>query len=65
MPAPPNERQALERERKELTDQLPTLQAKLEATPLSNTARLERLAWQIRRAQKRKTEIDRRFAGMG
>jgi len=61
MPAPHNERQALERE--ELPDQVATYQRELEATPPENKARRERLMWQIRRDQKRMVEIDRRLAG--
>jgi len=63
MPAPHNERQALERERKELPDQVATYQRELEATPPENKARRERLMWQIRRDQKRTVEINRRLAG--
>ena len=63
MPAPHNEGQALERERKELPDQVATYQRELEATPPENKARRERLMWQIRRDQKRMVEIDRRLAG--
>ena len=63
MPAPHNEGQALERERKELPDQVATYQRELEATPPENKARRERLMWQIRRDQKRTVEINRRLAG--
>ena len=63
MPVPPNERRALERERKELTDQLASFQAELDATASEHKARRERLVSQIRAAQKRMTEVDRRLAG--
>lgn len=63
MPAPPNERPILERERRKLTDQLATFQAELDATAPDHTARRERLHWQIQRVRKRMTEVDRRLAG--
>jgi len=63
MRVPPNERRALERERKELTDQLASIQAELDATAQALKARRERLVWQIRAAQKRMVEVDRRLAG--
>ena len=58
MPAPTNERQALERERAELPSQLAHYQRELDATPQENRERRERLAWQIRRAEKRMAEIE-------
>jgi hypothetical protein len=58
MPAPTNERQALERERAELPAQVANYQRELDATPPENTARRERLEWQIRRARKRMAEIE-------
>ena len=63
MPAPTNERQALERERTELPGQLAAHQRKLDATPPEHKARRERLEWQIRRDQKRLVEIEARLAG--
>jgi hypothetical protein len=63
MPAPINERQALERERAELPDQLANYQRELDATPQENRERRERLAWRIRRARKRLTEIETRLTG--
>lgn len=65
MPAPNNERQAFERERAELPDQIATYQRELDATPAENKARRERLAWLIRRNQKRLVEIERRLAALG
>jgi chromatin segregation and condensation protein Rec8/ScpA/Scc1 (kleisin family) len=63
MPAPHNERQALEREHGELPDQLATYQRELEATAPEHKERRERLSWQIRRAEKRMAEIETRLAG--
>ena len=63
MPAPHNERQALERERGELSDQLATYQRELETTAQEHKERHERLLWQIRRVQKRMAELDARLTG--
>lgn len=63
MPAPINERQAFERERGELSDQLATYQRGLETTAQEHKERRERLLWQIRRVQKRMAEIEARLAG--
>jgi hypothetical protein len=63
MPAPTNERQALEQERVELPGQIIAHQAKLAATPAENKARRERLMWQIRRVQKRMAEVDALLTG--
>jgi uncharacterized lipoprotein YddW (UPF0748 family) len=63
MPVPHSERQALERERRELPDQLATYQRELDATPPPHEQRREWLEWQIRRVQKRMTEVERRLAG--
>jgi hypothetical protein len=63
MPAPNNERQALEQERVELPGQIIAHQAKLAATPAENKARRERLMWQIRRVQKRMAEVDALLTG--
>jgi hypothetical protein len=63
MPAPNNGRQALERERGELPDQLATYQSELDATAPEHKTRREMLTWQIRRARNRMTEIDSRLAG--
>ncbi len=64
MPAPTNERQALERERADLPRQLAAYQGDPDATAPEHTARRERLVWQIRRVQKRLTEIGARLASM-
>jgi hypothetical protein len=63
MPAPNNERQALEQERVELPGQIIAHQAKLAATSAENKARRERLMWQIRRVQKRMAEVDALLTG--
>ena len=63
MPAPTNERQALERERAKLPDQIAAYQRELDATPAENNARSERLVWQIRRDQKRMAKVEARLAG--
>jgi hypothetical protein len=63
MPAPINERQALERDRRELPDQLATYQRELDATAPEQKARREKLLWQIRRTQKRMAEVDARLTG--
>ena len=51
MPAPTNERQALERERDELPAHVTNYQRELDATPQENRERRERLEWQIRRVE--------------
>ncbi len=58
MPTSHNGRQELERERADLPSQLATYQRELDDTAPEHTARRERLAWQIRRAQKRIAEIE-------
>ena len=63
IPAPTNERQALEREREELPGQIATYQAELDATLPGHTARHERFMWQIRRVHKRMAEIEARLSG--
>jgi len=63
MPAPTNERQALEHElREELPAQLADYRQEL-AAGLADKARREWLEWQNRRAQKRMAELERRLAG--
>ena len=57
MPAPTNERPALERERDELPAHVTNYQRELDATPQENRERRERLEWQIRRVQKRMATI--------
>jgi hypothetical protein len=64
MPAPHDERHALERERGELTEQLAIYQTTLELTPPKLTARQESLMWQIRRVWNRLAEIEVRLAAM-
>jgi chromosome segregation ATPase len=64
MPAPTNERQALERERAELPGQISAHQAELAATPATNKARVERLAWQIREREKRLADVRKRLAAL-
>jgi hypothetical protein len=62
MPAPPNERQALERERDELPAHVANYQRELDSTPQENRERRERLAWQqIQRVRKRMAEIAARL----
>jgi chromosome segregation ATPase len=61
MPAPTNERQALERERAELPGQIIAAQDELAATLAENRARRERLEWQIRRDRKRLVEVEARL----
>jgi hypothetical protein len=60
MPASTNERQALERERADLPAHVANYQRELDATPQENRDRRERLAWQIRRAEKRMAELEAR-----
>ena len=63
MVRPFNEREAWAEERAELPAQIAALQRDLDAIPAENTARRERLAWNIRRDQKRLAELDARLAG--
>jgi len=65
MPTPPSERRALEQERAELPGQIAARQAELAETPADNTARRERLDWQIRNLQKRLGAIEARLAAIG
>ena len=65
MPAPTNERQALERERHELPAHVVNYQRELDATPQENRERRERLAWQIRRVKKRMAEVQERLGRTG
>ena len=62
MPRPLSERRSLEQERAELPSQIAAYEAELEATPPEHKARRERLAWQLRRAQKRLAEVEARLA---
>jgi hypothetical protein len=63
MPAPTNERQALERERDELPTHVANYQRELDATPQKHKERRERREWQTRRARKRMAEIEAKLAG--
>ena len=65
MPAPTNERQALERERDELPVHVTNYQRELDATPQENRERRERLEWQIRRVEKRMAEVHARLMAAG
>ena len=60
-PAPTNERQALERERDELSAQIENYQRELDATLIEAQERHERLTWQLRRVGKRLAEIEARL----
>lgn len=62
MPAPTNERQALERERAELRQQVEAHKNELAIAVGVNKDRRERLDSQIRRAQKRLAEVEARLA---
>jgi hypothetical protein len=62
MPAPTNERQALEQERAELPGQIAAYQRELDVTPTENKTRREMLEWQIRRDQKRMAEVEEKLA---
>jgi septal ring factor EnvC (AmiA/AmiB activator) len=57
-----NEREAWAQERAELPAQIAASQRDLDSTTAENTARRERLAWNIRRDQKRMAELDARLA---
>jgi len=58
------ERQAWEHElREELPAQLAAYQQELATTPATFKERRERLEWQIRRVQKRMTELEARLDG--
>ena len=58
MPAPTNERQALERERVELPEDLAAYQRELAARAPADKRQRERLAWHIHRVQKRMAEVE-------
>lgn len=64
MPAPTNQRQALERERDELPATAANYQRELDATPIEAQERRERLAWQIRRVR-RMAEVQERLGRAG
>ena len=66
MPAPTNERQALEREQlDELPAHVTNYQRELDATHQENRERRERLEWQIRRVEKRMAEVHARLMAAG
>jgi hypothetical protein len=65
MRAPTNERQSLELERDELPIHMANYQRELDATPLESKERRERREWQIRRVEKRMTEIHARLTAAG
>ena len=65
MPAPTNERQALERERDELPVHVTNYQRELDATPQENRERRERIEWQIRLVEKRMAEVHARLMAAG
>jgi chromosome segregation ATPase len=64
MPAPTNERQALERERQELPEDLAAYQRELDARAPADKPQRERLAWQIRRVQRRMAEVEARLTAL-
>ena len=64
MPAPNNERQALEQERADLLGQIGADQRELAETSAQNTTRWEFLVWRIRLAVKRLAEVEARLAAM-
>ena len=61
MPRPTSEREAWEAELHELPAQIATTQRELDATPIEAQDRRERLQWQIRRDEKRMTELRKRL----
>jgi hypothetical protein len=61
MPAPKNDRAALERERDELPALITTYERELLATAVEEQEKRERLRWQLRRAEKRLAEINARL----
>jgi hypothetical protein len=60
-----NERQALEREHAELPAHVANYRRELDATPQENRERRERLAWQLRRVEKRMAEVRERLTSGG
>jgi hypothetical protein len=61
MPRPRSELQAWEEERAESPAQIAALQRDLDATPIENTSRRDRLAWTIRRTEKCLADLDARL----
>jgi len=62
MPPAHNERQRLEQERDELSAQLADCRREIAVTGGEHQERRERLAWQIRRTQKRLGVVEARLA---
>lgn len=65
MPRFKNDREGWEEEVKDLTTLLAQYHRGLEATPVANRERRERLRWQLRRAEKRMAEVRARLTGAG
>lgn len=63
LPRPRSERQAWEEERAEIPAQIAALQRELAATPATQPDHREALTWKIRRAEKRRAELDTRLEG--
>jgi hypothetical protein len=61
MPAPKDDRAALELERDELPALITTYEHELLATPVEEQEKRERLRWQTRRAERRLVEINARL----
>jgi len=61
MPAPKDDRAALERERDELPALITTYENQLLATPIEEMEKRERLRWQLRLAKNRLAEINARL----
>ena len=61
MPAPQDDRAALERERDELPALITTYENELLATPVEEMEKREQLRWQLRLAEKRLAEINARL----
>jgi hypothetical protein len=61
MPAPKNDRAALERERDELPSLITSYERELLATPIEEMEKREQLRWQLRLAKNRLAEINSRL----
>lgn len=64
MPAPRNEREALERERDELLKLIHSLQLDLDTTPGAALDRREQLQSQLRRAEQRLADLRERLTAL-
>jgi hypothetical protein len=62
MVRPFSERAAWAQERADIPERIAALQRDLDATPIENTPRRDRLTWTIRRAEKRMAALDARLA---